>query len=747
MTAMAPYPSKKSPGGFSRCGRGTPFSGVVSLAVLLLLVCLPSGQSYAQSLLSLSPGAWERSRGSSAEESSNETDGEEAPFHDRAASQVNEVPLSELFNLVDDGKGHRAYPALAARWERELEKARAQGEDVAGLRRKLLIYLLRAGEGYVSSEVQENFARLFTSAYPDGEKYPLAYFYLNHALYLQGKPLEQSFFFDEDALGSLPPWMQSRYLTMKANTSARRGDFLAAAGFLLAEHESSDTLRETSREEVENMLAQLADSSRLDDFIEKHDDSDWLEKRRPFLQARILANRGELARALLAVNRLVDEGLASSPAQIKSVHATRAEISERVLTASGRIGVLLPLGSSSASLRELATETLNGLRMAIREVRTPADGAKEAMLDSRFAADLQGGTEAAVKTKPGEQPLAFELIVRDTGNNPARAARMVEELARVERVIAIVGPIARSESAAAAARAEAIGVPLISFSLTLKIPPSTRFVFRHSKSQEEEVRNIVRYAMDYAGARRFAVLYPKGGYGERIGQLFWHEVERRGGRIVGIEAYTPQRGRGRSVGLKEIFERFTGLDRPQDEVDLALMEAVGDSKPDAIVDFDALFIPVGPTGSEDLRQIAPYPVTVDAENVLLLGNRFWNSDEVVVAGGGKLEGAVLVDAYDRKSRVGRLRNFRRRHRIMFGHRGDYRTPSYYTAFAYDTVNLLKKLLKGKQGRGRKALARMLVNMQPYSGVTGLTSFLETGEAVKETMFFSIIGGDIRRIVP
>jgi ABC-type branched-subunit amino acid transport system substrate-binding protein len=148
-----------------------------------------------------------------------------------------------------------------------------------------------------------------------------------------------------------------------------------------------------------------------------------------------------------------------------------------------------------------------------------------------------------------------------------------------------------------------------------------------------------------------------------------------------------------------------------------------------------------------LRLIAPYPVTVDAEDVLLLGNRFWNSDEVVVVGGQKLEGAVFVDAYDRKSRVRRLRTFRRRHRIMFGHQAGYRTPSYYTAIGYDTVNLLMELLRDRQNRTRKALARGLVSMKPYSGVTGLTSFLESGEAVKETMFFTIRAGDIRRLIP
>ncbi len=48
-----------------------------------------------------------------------------------------------------------------------------------------------------------------------------------------------------------------------------------------------------------------------------------------------------------------------------------------------------------------------------------------------------------------------------------------------------------------------------------------------------------------------------------------------------------------------------------DQADLELAEKLNDTLPDPIVDFDAIFIPVGPNGMQDLQLIAPYPVTVD----------------------------------------------------------------------------------------------------------------------------------------
>ena len=133
--------------------------------------------------------------------------------------------------------------------------------------------------------------------------------------------------------------------------------------------------------------------------------------------------------------------------------------------------------------------------------------------------------------------------------------------------------------------------------------------------------------------------------------------------------------------------------------------------------------------------------------MLLLGSRFWNDDGVVVAADGKLDGAVFVDAYDRYSRSQRMENFNSLHLLTYGHRNSYQPPSYFTALAYDTQVILKNLISNPANLSPVALAEALTSMQAHPGVTGLTAFLETGEAVKESMFFTINEYGIRRIVP
>ncbi|MCH8154683.1 MAG: ABC transporter substrate-binding protein [Proteobacteria bacterium] len=395
--------------------------------------------------------------------------------------------LEELFQWVESGKGGEAYPLLAERETLEWERAAQSGRDPAKLQKEYLIHLLRAGERVAPPEVQERTARRFTEAYPDDPRFPLAYFYLSQALFRQGRPLEESFFFDREALAELPPWMQTRYLVMKAQAAAARRDFAAAAGYRLAEMIPPTTLRETTRDDVLETLSRLRDVTLLETFLQEHPEQEWIAAAWPFLRVQALINGGAMGQALLALETIRREGLADTPARIKRLHSARTEIENRIATRPRRIGVLLPLGSTHATLRRLALDTLDGLRLGVQFLETEQPA--RARLARLLAADPLPLSESPKANGRVAEP-SIELVIRDTANIPDQAALEVEKLVREEGVIAIIGPIARSESDAAATRAEELGVPLISLSLTLEIPKGSRFTFRHSKSQEEEVRDL-----------------------------------------------------------------------------------------------------------------------------------------------------------------------------------------------------------------------------------------------------------------
>jgi ABC-type branched-subunit amino acid transport system substrate-binding protein len=638
----------------------------------------------------------------------------------------------------------RLYAVLKARFE-EVRAAVPDKNALAALERRVIPALLRAGENAAPPAEQERLARQFVEHFPDDEQFPLVFFQLTLALFRQGKPLEESFFFDAPALAALPAPIRSRYLVMQAEATRRGGNAVRAAEYLLQEWREAGEGRDERRRAVLEALEETTDPAALAELLDRHATVPWLAEARPFLETRALINAGRLGEALLALERLERNHQAPNPTQQKFLLQARAEVNARLRVRPDRIGILLPLGSTNAALRELAMETLDGLRMAV-QFTIPPDATTAGALDFDPAAPVKRGGVAVQSPLRGA---AFELVLRDSANNPKQAAEMVETLVRDDHVVAIVGPLARAESEAAAARAEQVGVPLISLSLTLDLSPGGQYIFRNSRSQEDEVRDLVLYALDYLNNRRFAILYPDTPYGTRMMELFWSEAVRNGGTVTAAAAYAPTGARteGRKpMGFKEIFESFTGLNRPIPEETRRLLEKVGDNRPDPVVDFDALYIPVGPEGAQDLRLIAPYPVTVDAERVQLLGNRFWNDDSVLVAGGSRLEGAVFSDVFDRSSVNPRVAAFHGRHRALFGHRPRYQTPSYYTALGYDTAEMLMSLLRDPANRSHAALARALKSRAAFAGITGLTSFRPNGEAQKESIFVRIRGGEFTRIV-
>jgi ABC-type branched-subunit amino acid transport system substrate-binding protein len=707
-------------------------------AALLLAAVLVAALAFtfvvqAQSLLSEPVPAWLAAEKDLAVEPGS-GEGEPAPG------------ILALLAMAERGEGRVAYPHLRALFldPRNLADPEAERD----LRRRLTIALLEAGRGFAPAAEQEEAARRFVEGYPDDPFFARAFFYLSDALFRQGRPLEDSFFFDDDALHSLPPWMQTRFLTVQAEAAERRREFARAAAFRLAELESASSLRETKRQAVLETLGQIGSIEALNEFLGAHSGAEWIRAERPLLEARVLIHAGKHGEALLALENLERDGRAATPAGLKFLRDTRGEIEQAVLTRPERIGVLLPLGSSNAALREIARDALDGLRMAV-QFSGPAPGPL-AKLGRALDRDVDPARESAQGAAPSRayEGGAYELVVKDSGNSAEQAARMVEELTLREHVIAIIGPIARPESQGALQRAEELGVPLISLSITAAIPDGARFQFRHNKSQEEEVRDLVRYGMDYLGARRYAILYPRNNYGEGMMEQFWQEVAGRGGQIVGVASFQTSaaddsRGAG---GLQAVFDNLAGIDRFLAPIDKALLDKAGDKKPDPVVQFDALFIPIHARGGQDLRQIAPYPATVDAEKKAVLGSRNWNSDTAIVATAGKLDGAVFVDAYYKESSDAANQAFRGRHRLLFRHRADYQAPSFYTALAHDTLAMLTTLLGQPKHRSREALARALHQMEPFAGLTGLTTFIEPGYSVKESMLLKIEQGRIVRVM-
>ncbi|MDH4121474.1 MAG: penicillin-binding protein activator, partial [Deltaproteobacteria bacterium] len=617
--------------------------------------------------------------------------------------------MKDLYKQVEKGKGQQAYPYLLAAY-RAMNQSWDKGDRPDAMA-ELSVYTLLAGEEAANPVDQELRARLFMARFPRHEQFPLAYFLLIDSLYRQGKDFDITIPLDNRTLEALPSWMRSRLLLMLADISRKKGQSAEEAGYLFREMDQGGSNAQTTENEVLAALGRISRQQELDDFFSKYK-AGWLKNERDVLEARVLLNSGEWDKARRAFQEVEENGSARAAMTKRFVSEARQELDSLPSAKPERIGVLLPLGSKDPVIRGLANSLLDGIRLAIH------------------------ANPAIAKPKNN-----YEILIRDTQNNPGLAAQLTDELVHQDQVSVIIGPLTRAETAAAAARAEELMVPLITFSLTYDAEGFPEYTFRQSMRPEDEIGNLVRYAMDFRNAKRFVVVYPDNNYGRNMMEMFWKEAVGHGGKMVGAASYTPpdKRLERAKMDFKDVFGHLAGLDRYVSSADQQLMLEVGDRRPDPIVDFDAIFIPIPPEGAQDLEAIASYPVTVDAEKALLLGTRNWNQNQTLLANNGSMNGAIFVDTFDSLDRSPLALKFRGDHRIAYGHRPDYQAPDYFTAVGYDTAALLTLLAENPKNRSRRRMARALKDMEPYPGLTGITRFRADGQADKRTRVYSIKG--------
>ncbi len=371
---------------------------------------------------------------------------------------------------------------------------------------------------------------------------------------------------------------------------------------------------------------------------------------------------------------------------------------------------------------------------------------------------LQAILLAANVFGPDNPNARVRVAIRDSAADPVRAAQAVEALFAEEGVVGIVGPLLSNETEAAAPRAQALGLPMVTLAQKKGLTDAGEFVFRNSMTANHQARTIAGYAVEKLGAKRFAIMYPQNAYGEELAYLFWDEVSARGGEVVGIEHYDPKENDFTDevedlVGRSEQFipARKDEWDKIKQAARLE-QQRTGKKPKDLhlppVVDFDALFVPddykrVGqllpffaladvPIGGYGARNVNMHPV-------IPLGTSGWNNPELIVRGQRYVEGAVFVDAFYPQSEQAETKRFVEQFVGVF-----LRVPDILDALAYDTMAVMADRVRDG-ANSREKLRDSLDGMKGYKGVTGLTGFGKDRDATRDLTLLMVQDKEIRPV--
>ncbi len=395
-----------------------------------------------------------------------------------------------------------------------------------------------------------------------------------------------------------------------------------------------------------------------------------------------------------------------------------------------RIGVLLPLTGQYAAF---GRQALRGIELALDQY------------------------SSRVRLDP---PL--EIIVFDTAADMEKTARGVRELGEM-RVAAIVGPIVMAE--AAAREAQAMEIPIITLTQQAGICDIGDYVFRNFLTPRMQVDVLANHATGTLGLKRFAILYPDEAYGETFLHLFWDRLIENEGIVVGVEKYNPEK-----TDFSDPIKKLVGLyyDVPEElevttvlplhkqlfKVDVdhyegelpALVRVLVESAADgedpwgdkgveegrAIVDFDAIFIPDSPRVA---GLIIPQLRYYDIDDAYLLGTNLWHSQQLIDIAGRQLRKVVIPEGFFGQSRKPGVGRFIADFEGIY----DY-APGYIEAAGYDSAMMLFDVIVRPDIDNRVGVKNALLDMPPFDGVTGVTRFDETGEAVKDLYLLQVSRG-------
>lgn len=372
------------------------------------------------------------------------------------------------------------------------------------------------------------------------------------------------------------------------------------------------------------------------------------------------------------------------------------------------VGCLLPLSGPFALYGQ---EVLNGIQLGMDIFRNQQEG------------------------------MPIELVIKDTGGDAGETVAGLMELVTDDNVTIIMGPLASGESAAAAQKAQELGVPIITFTQKDGITNEGDMVFRNFLTPSKEIEALLDWAIAEMGISKFAVFYPDKTYGQHMKDLFCERVMLMGGATIAVEAYEPDQtdfadGIKRLVG-PEFFNTYSSRKEDSRFYDMMDMQSVvqdyemsDEQKAEVgpILDFEAVFIP---DNYQQISLITPQFPYYGIFNVPFLGTSLWMSDDLLASTGTFLQGATFPVGFYPYALTQGIDEFVEDYKESF-----QAEPSVLAANGYDTIRLIRDILNNSEISSRKDFQEELFNVV-FDGVTGEISFDENGEVEKEPLLMTI----------
>ena len=296
----------------------------------------------------------------------------------------------------------------------------------------------------------------------------------------------------------------------------------------------------------------------------------------------------------------------------------------------------------------------------------------------------------------------IDVVIEDDKGSPEEAARLTAKLIDQDKVVAVIAGGTSGNSRAAAPKAQASHVPLISPSSTDPAVTQTgNYIFRACFVDSFQGEVMASFAINSLKAKKAAILFDfNSPYSKGLTDYFKLSFARLGGSIATEQTYT------------------------QGDADFkGQLSTIHAAEP------DVLYIP-GYYGDVALivKQARMLGLTQP-----LLGGDGWDAPELWQLGGDALNGAYISTHYSVDDPSPAIRHFVDQYKQRYGNL----LPDAHAALAYDAARLLFDAISRTGSTEGDKLRDALAQTKNFNGVTGVISMDADRNAVKPAVILKL----------
>ena len=323
---------------------------------------------------------------------------------------------------------------------------------------------------------------------------------------------------------------------------------------------------------------------------------------------------------------------------------------------------------------------------------------------SSFGQSTKNGIELAVEeinNAGGVNGKKIQLVVEDDQGRPEQAKTVVSKLINQDKVIAVLGEVASTNSLAAAPVAQDAKIPMITPSSTNpKVTETGDYISRVCFIDPFQGSTMAKFAATTLKAKTAAILGDvNSDYSKGLTQFFEEEFTKQGGKVVAKEAYT------------QTDPDFKGQ-----------LTKIRELKP------DVLYVP-GYYGQVGIIAKQARELGMD---IPLLGGDGWDSPELWKLGGDALKNSYISNHYSADNPAPEIQNFVKAYQKKFNV-----VPDSLAALAYDAAKVLADAIKRAGGTDSAKLKDAINATKNFAGVTGSISLDATRNAVKPAVVLAL----------